>query len=139
MCLYHLRKEASKHGELVCATEVVGNSPSKLLKMSLCFASFLPCVFLSTLSPGEIPAGPGNALFIEVRGKASCPSRWKVQRTRVIPPKNPLGDLPPFPSTPEKIKHLCCFCWLLSWPQRYPLVPHPPCCPAKRGQEFPWH
>lgn len=50
ICLYHMRKEASKHCELVCAIEVVGNSPSKLLKMSLCFSLFLPCVFLSIRS-----------------------------------------------------------------------------------------
>lgn len=88
-----MRREATKHCKLACAVEVVGNSPSKLLRMSSCFPSFLCCASLVTLSPGKTPAGLWERFAHGSAGSGLQPLLMEGSKDRNYH-ENPLGDLP---------------------------------------------
>lgn len=83
--------------------------------------------------PAESPSAPSPGHRDSVGAQSCLPSATMAimhspnAASAHLPP-----DLSPFPSTLEKSKHLCYFCWFPSWPQQHPLLP-PSLLPCYRG------
>lgn len=99
--LCHVRREATKRCELARAVEIVGNSPLKSHRISRCFASFLPCVSLSTSVSCKNSCWPLETPLFEVQSKVASPSFASCCPAHLMDAskarnyhKNPLRDLP---------------------------------------------